>query len=286
MQDVEQRGDALSLSLVHSFPWGDTRDFGTRALAICDGNLDAAHFLAGDLANRARVIAETTPASTIKLDAALTRALIGGDGPFVLADGPDNPGGGAAGDSTFVLAALLDLNIESACLGPVWDPQAVAIAFEAGAGARLAMRVGGKTGPLSGSPLDLDAEIVALREAGAQTFAGASFPIGRAALIRTRGIEVVLVSKRDQARGPDLFTQFGVDLARKQIIVVKSSQHFYDGFASIAKEIIYLDAPGSLQSDLTSYAYARITRPRWPIDRAAPPPEPVSLLPRPVRSNT
>lgn len=290
MQDVERRGDALSLSLIHSFPWGDARDFGTRALAICDGNLDAAHLLACDLANRARIIAETTTVSTMKLDAALAHALAAGKGPFVLADSPDNPGGGAAGDSTFVLAALFDLNIENACFGPLWDPQAVAIAFEAGAGARLAMRIGGKTGPLSGAPLDLDAEIVALREAAAQTFAGEIFPLGRAALIRAGGVEVVLVSLRDQARGPDMFEQFGVDLARKQIIAVKSSQHFYDGFAPIAKEIIYLDAPGSLQSDLTSYDYRRIVRPRWPIDRAAPPPEPISLrrhaYTRPTRSIT
>lgn len=282
MQDVEARGDALSLSLIHSFPWGDTRDFGTRALAICDGDANAAHWLAGDLASRARFIAEATPSSAIKLDEALDLvAKRRASSPCVLADGPDNPGGGAAGDSTFVLAALLARGIEDACLGPLWDPQAVAIAFEAGEGARLSMRIGGKTGPLSGAPLDIEAEVISLRVDAAQTFAGEAFPLGRAALVRAGGVEIVLASKRDQARGPDMFTQFGVDLSRKRIIVVKSSQHFYDGFAPIADQIIYLDGPGSLQNDLTSYAYKHIVRPRWPIDRAAPPPEPI-----PIRTNT
>lgn len=43
---------------------------------------------------------------------------------MVVADGADNPGGGAACDSTFLLRALLDRGIENAALGMIWDPQA------------------------------------------------------------------------------------------------------------------------------------------------------------------
>src|SRR5689334_4537012 len=82
------------------------------------------------------------------------RALAAEGGPIVLADRSDNPGSGASGDSTFILRRLLERGISDVALGPLWDPIAVRIAFDAGVGARLPMRIGGKTGPMSGDPLD------------------------------------------------------------------------------------------------------------------------------------
>lgn len=279
MHEFETSGAALSVSLIHSFPWGDGWDFGTRALAICDGDPAAADAIAREIALRAREIALESPNATTSLDSALARIAASGpgDGPFVLADGADNPGGGAASDSTFILSELVERGIDGACLGPLWDPQAVAIAFSAGLGARLPLRIGGKTGPLSGSPIDLEVEVIGLDAAASQDFAGERFPLGRAAAVRGAGIEVVLVCERDQARGPDLFTGLGIDLASKRIVVVKSSQHFRDGFAPIAREILYLDGPGTLQNDLASYSYRRIARPRWPIDPEAPEARPIPI---------
>jgi microcystin degradation protein MlrC len=268
MQDLEGRREALSASLIHSFPWGDTVDLGTRALVVCDGDADKADRLARDLAERAREVALAVPAAQVSLEDALGRlaAAPNAGRPMVLADAPDNPGGGAAGDSTYVLAGLLAAGVTDAALGPLWDPQAVDVAFNAGQGARLALRVGGKSGPFSGSPLDLDVEVRALAEHATQAFAGEPFPLGRAAAVRAGGIDIVLVTERDQARGPDLFTDLGVDLTAKRLIVVKSSQHFYAGFAPLADQVVYLDGPGSLQLDLTRYPYRHVARPRWPMD--------------------
>ena len=267
MEALERSAAALTVSLIHSFPWGDGADFGTRALAICNGDPAAADAIACEIATRAGEIARATPSQGLSLADALAYIAAAGAValPFVLADRADNPGGGAASDSTFVLAELLDRGIGDACLGPIWDPQAVAIAFSAGVGARLSLRIGGKTGPLSGLPVDLDVEIIALDAAATQCFAGEPFPLGRAASVRGAGIDIILVSERDQARGPDMFTRLGVTLADKRIVVVKSSQHFHDGFAPIAQEILYLDGPGSLQADLTQYPYQRIALPRWPM---------------------
>ncbi|WP_374571248.1 M81 family metallopeptidase [Phenylobacterium sp.] len=275
MQRLEAGGEALSVSLIHSFPWGDGPDFGSRALAICDADAIGADRIARDLADRARSVALAGASSGVATEAALDRvcaATDAGVGPFVLADSADNPGGGAAGDSTFVLEALLARDAGAACLGPLWDPQAVEIAFNAGVGARLAMRIGGKTGPCSGRPLDLEVEVTALDANATQDFAGTPFPLGRAAAVRTGNVDIILVTERDQARGPDLFTRMGVDLNAMRLVVVKSSQHFHAGFAPLAREVIYLDGPGSLQADLSVGRQRRIVRPRWPMDKPAPAP--------------
>lgn len=275
MQQMERSGEALTASLVHGFPWGDAEDLGTRALVVTDGDPTLADRLARELAEAARtiVLAQTDTATTLDRAIDQLSAWTSGAGPVVWADGADNPGGGAAGDATYVVRALLQHGVVGACLGPLWDPQAVEIAFDAGLGARLPMRIGGKAGGFSGQPVDCDAEVIALDPDAGQTFAGERFSLGRTAAIRTAGIDIVLASVRDQARGTDMFTNLGLDLADKRLVVVKSSQHFYDSFAGIAAAVVYLQAPGGLQSDLSQYPYARVRRPRWPIDRtsAAPP---------------
>ena len=87
---------------------------------------------------------------------AMDRAASHNQGPLVLADRADNPGSGAPGDSTFVLKALVEREIGPALFGVMWDPMAFQIAEEAGEGARIRMRLGGKSGAVSGDPVDLD----------------------------------------------------------------------------------------------------------------------------------
>jgi microcystin degradation protein MlrC len=198
---------------------------------------------------------------------ALDHALTFDGGPVVLADGADNPGGGAPGDSTFILQRLLERGIGDACIGPLWDPVAARIAFDAGVGASLNLRIGGKIGPLSGAPLDLLVTVKALQPELLMTgLADTPTAMGDSALVECHGVEILLCSIRNQAVGTDLFTNLGVDLAAKKIIVVKSSQHFYASFSKLAKKVIYVAAPGAVTVDLKTLPYRKIHRPKWPID--------------------
>jgi microcystin degradation protein MlrC len=204
---------------------------------------------------------------TPDIDAALDQALALASGPVVLADGADNPGGGAACDSTFVLRRLVERGVANAALGPLWDPVAVRIAFDAGVGAHLPMRLGGKIGPLSGDPLDVSCTVMALCKDMVMTgLSGTPTQLGDCAWVRAQGVDVVLITLRNQALHTDLFTQLGIDVGKCKIIVVKSSQHFYAAFAQVAKQVIYVQAPGAVTHDLQSLPYKKIQRPKWPLD--------------------
>jgi microcystin degradation protein MlrC len=204
------------------------------------------------------------------IDASLDEALAFDGGPVVLADGADNPGGGAASDSTFILRRMLERGITNAALGPMWDPIAVRIAFDAGVGAKLQMRIGGKISPLSGDPLDLDCTVKALQHDLVMTgLSNTPTAMGDCALVEVDGIEIVLITRRNQAMGTDLFTQLGCDLAAKKIVVVKSSQHFYASYSKVAKHVIYAGAPGAVTLDLTTLPYRKARLPKWPIGVAA-----------------
>ena len=54
------------------------------------------------------------------------------------------------------------------------------------------------------------------------------------ALHAENGIDIVAVSHRTQTFSPDVFTNVGIDPTEKQILIVKSMQHFHAGFAPIA----------------------------------------------------
>jgi microcystin degradation protein MlrC len=271
IQALEGRDGILSVSVTHGFPWGDVPDMGTKLLVYSDSHVDPdgarARALARRLADELIGLRDELTPPYPGIDAALDQAMAFKGGPVVISDGADNPGGGAAGDATFMLRRMFERGIRNAALGPLWDPVAVRIAFDAGVGATLALRVGGKTSPLSGDPLDLVCKVKALqRELIMTGLSGAPTPMGDSALLECDGIEIALISLRGQAIGTDMFSQLGCDLAAKRLIVVKSSQHFYASFSKIAQQVIYAGAPGSVTHDLKTLPYRHVRRPKWPLD--------------------
>ena len=205
-------------------------------------------------------------AQPLGIDEAISAALAEPSGPVVLADTADNSGGGAPNDATFVLRRLLERGVTDAALGPLWDPVAVSICFNAGEGARLALRIGGKVGPASGDPIDAQVQVLRLQRALMMTgLGGAPTALGDSALVQVGGVQVLLSTQRQQAMGTDMFTRMGCDLRALQLVVVKSSQHFYASYAQVATRVIYIDGPGTLTSDLGSLPYRKTPRPKWGI---------------------
>ena len=184
----------------------------------------------------------------------------------VLADSADNPGGGAGGDSTFILERLLARAVDNAVIGPFWDPVAVGYCMQAGIGATLDMRIGGKVSRFSGRPLDVRAEVLDLKTNAMQDgLSGTIAPLGDVAVVRIDGVRVVLNTHRTQAFGTNLFTQFGIDLARTKLIVVKSSQHFHAKFGPVASEVIYVDTPGVVPNNFAALPYRHAPMTIWPL---------------------
>ncbi|MEO1018534.1 MAG: M81 family metallopeptidase [Pseudomonadota bacterium] len=261
----ENENRILSISLAHGFPFGDVPDMGTRTLVITDGDQARGDALAAELGQRLIAMRGQTAPPFLSIDAALDRAL-SRQGPIVIADVTDNAGGGAGSDANGFLHRVLERGIEGVCAGPVWDPIAVRFCHGAGEGAKLPLRFGGKVGPASGLPIDAEVEVMRCVPEAMQTFAEAPIEMGAAASIRFNGIEVALVSRRRQAFAPNLFSNLGINPSAKRIVIVKSTNHFYAGFAPIAEEVLYVDADGPLPRDLTKLAFQSIDRPKWPFD--------------------
>lgn len=276
MQDCERQPGIVSVSAMHGFPWSDTPYTSAAMLVVYDavhpGADEAAGRLARELSLEFFSLRGSSPAKRVPIEEALDAAELEsrriGDRPVVIADGSDNPGGGAAGDSTFMLRALLERGISNAALGMIWDPESVALATAAGAGREVVLDIGGKHGPMSGEPLHAKAVVLACREAASQRgFGELHDELGPCAAVRVRGVDVVLNSIRQQVFSPDCFTELGIDPASKRFVVVKSTQHFRAHFDAIAGATVYCDAPGALNANLAALPYRNLHRPMWPLDQ-------------------
>jgi microcystin degradation protein MlrC len=271
---VEAIDGVHSVSLMHGFPWADQPDTGAGIIVVAEPDRQDVPALARDLAHRFFDARNETRDLSRPIDEILDEIdASGAGGPFVVADIADNPGGGAGSDSTFILRRLIERGAQDAVLGMVWDPIAVDFSFDAGQGNQLNLRLGGKTGPFAGAPLDVSATVLQVKEDVFQLdpAGGPRLPIGRSALLQVGGIRVLVNSLRQQVYGTKVFTDFGIHLAAQRLIVVKSTQHFHTAYAPIAKKIFYCDTPGSLTQRFEAGFYRRLDGAIWPLDPEARP---------------
>ena len=263
LKSIRERemGRVLSISVIHGFPRGDVPEMGAQILVITDDDASLAERTARDFGHRLFNMREQLRSARPALSDTLQEAMASTARPLILVEADDNPGSGAAGDNTEVLRMLLNQGVTNVCAGPLWDPLAVRFCFDAGLGARLQLRVGGKVGPDSGFPLDVQAEVLALQRDHHQKVGDFDAPLGDSAAITFSGIELVLTSVRDQAYSPSLFSGLGIDCTKVRFIVLKSAQQFQLGFDVVTETALMLRRP---QRGIESVR--RVQRPIWPLD--------------------
>lgn len=264
MQAREANDGVLSLSIAHGFPWGDHPRVGTRALAICDGDADLAQSEATRLGQTLWTMRHELHRDIPDLSRALDMAQAEPNGPVVLADMSDNAGGGAPSDATFMLREMLARGMTSIATGIFWDPVAVRICREAGEGATLDLRLGGKCGPMSGDPLDLRVTVRKLASGQTQRFGKLPAPMGECVWVETNGIDIVINDTRTQTFHPEAFEKLGIDLTQRKYVCVKSSNHYQAGFAPMAASIIPVATPGAITPDFANIPYTKRSRTYWP----------------------
>ena len=132
--------DIALVSVVGGFAYADAPGkMGWRFLTYGTG--ENPQVLATALAEQGWADRERFRVKLTTIDDAILQATLAGrsdDGPAVcLADVADNPGGGARGNTTDILEALIGANIERALFGNFVDAAVAAQCHEAGVGARL-----------------------------------------------------------------------------------------------------------------------------------------------------
>lgn len=270
---LEGKDDILSISLIHGFMAGDVPAMGTHILVVSNNDQERGDALAKRLglalyALRGKTSMLILPykegiEQVLKISTHSThsKAL-----PVTIADTWDNPGGGCSGDGTHILRALLETNVNKIAVASIWDPIAVSFCFAAGQGAQLQLRMGGKTSPLSGEPIDAQIEVRSLEEDGWQSFGKSRVSLGRAVVVRIVNtlVDIVLISSRTQTYEPNILTNLGIDIVDKEVLLVKSTNHFYAGFEPVSSRIIHVSAPSTYPVNPRTTQYKKLKRDLWP----------------------
>jgi microcystin degradation protein MlrC len=250
---LAERLHAVELAFCFGFPYADFPDCGGALAAFADtqAQADAAAdaFAAHLVAREADFVQETFSAAEAVAEA--RRLAAQGTVPVVLADTQDNPGGGGHGDTTGLLAELVNQGAAGAVLCLINDAESAAACHAAGEGATVRLSLGGKS---DSAPLACTARVVKLGD-GRFTLTGpmgAGNPgnVGPSALIEIPpGIRVMVVSKKMQALDQAILRHLGVEPAKCPIIALKSSVHFRADFGPLAKRVIVALAPGPVVAD-------------------------------------
>lgn len=258
LSEIEARPGILSAAIAHGFPWADVADIGTRILVVADGDQALAEATAREIGMRMYAMRDALRVRFPDMAAAVATALAS-PGLTVLGDTADNPGGGAPGDSTYLLRHMIEAGVENAAIGFFWDPVVVSMCHEAGVGARFPIRLGGKSGPASGEPIDLLATVRGIAGDHAQIGpSGGRREMGDAVWLSIDGgIDIGVCARRIQTFSPDAFTGLGIDLSGKRIVAVKSSHHFHARFAPIADRVIHVATPGAMPMTFATMPYTK-----------------------------
>lgn len=272
---MEERPGVLDCTVFHGFSHADVPDAGLSVMCTTTGDADLAVATASEVgawvwANRDRFRPEThLPESAIRL------ALSEPAGPVVVNETSDNSGGGAPGDGTHLLRALLDAERGDArCVfGSIFDPGVVDVAHRAGVGATIDVELGGKHDRLHGDPVRVRGYVKALTDGrivlSTPMGAGMAFDLGRCARLVVDGVDIVVASHSLQTLDEQIFLLHGIDVRRYHLVALKSSQHFRAGFRDLAAAIITADGPGLTGQRTELLRRTRATRPMWPLDPAA-----------------
>jgi microcystin degradation protein MlrC len=263
---MEGREGILSISVGHGFGAGDVPEVGTKVLVIADGDKKKAEALAARLGREVLAFQRAATPRHYNPEESVAFARASPGQPIVFGDRWDNPGGGVPGDGTIMIETLLKHPDLAAALGVLWDPIAVEFCRAAGVGGNLWLRIGGKATPVSGRSLDAHVVVKALSPELVIPFEQARVSLGAAATVSIGKLDIVLGSKRSQTFSPPAFTDMGVDLASKKMVVVKSSNHFSAAFSKIAASIQYLDTGGPFPYDPLKVTYRKVRRPIAPLD--------------------
>lgn len=270
LKALEGTNGILSISVIHGFMAGDVPDMGTRIVVVTDGDKVKGDALAEALGHELYGLRKSTAMPMFDTESGLDRAVAIRSAqpglPVTIADVWDNPGGGVAGDATHILRRMMERGFDNFAVATIWDPIAVSFCHAAGDGAELSLRIGGKSGPDGGEPIDLRVTVVKVFEAGWQSFRNSRVTLGNAAVIRPLGteIDIVLIASRTQTYEPDIFANQGIDFRTKSFLLIKSTNHFYAGFAPISSEIVYIAAPTSYPTDPATTLYRKASLELWP----------------------
>ena len=267
--ELDQTPGIATASLACVQPWLDVEELGCSVVVVADGDKAAAQGAALALARDYWQSRHVFHVDLVPVSESVRRAIAQA-GPVVLSDSADATTSGSTGDSTAILEEILKQKAPGPCLLSVTDAEVARQAQRAGVGKTLDVSLGGKYDRGRFKTLNLQVTVEALSDGEyvgrGHMGDGYRFHMGPTAVLQVGGAHIVTTSRAEANFGPELYRSVGLEPTTARVVVVKSPAGFRAIYASIARDIMIVDGPGSTTAHLAAIPFTHLRRPLYPLD--------------------
>jgi len=269
-----QHPEFWSVNVVAGFSFADTPDTGVSFSIATTGPDETARTALQELSN----LAEQRKTAGNILDPHISRAMAAlqplPPGLTVLVEPSDNIGGGAPGDGTGLLRALIQHRIANAAIA-INDPETVRRLSSARNNVHVTVSIGGHGSRLDEGPLSLDVDLLWTsdgkfeledKQSHLASMAGDRFDMGPCAVVRHEGLTILLTSNKTPPFDLGQWRSQGIEPTSLSVIVVKAAVAHRRAYDPIAARMIWVGTPGPCTSNLRSLPYRQVHRPIYPLD--------------------
>ncbi|MDQ6481000.1 M81 family metallopeptidase [Dyadobacter sp. LHD-138] len=268
--NVRLDNNLLSVSVILGFPYADVVEMGSAFIIVSDGRVnDNAIAInkacADELAGFILAGKEDFSGEKVSIGSVMS-TLASLPKPVLMLDMGDNVGGGAPGNSTFLLEALEEETASQAFIC-IHDPQAVLQSakykaddfFELSiAGVDKICRVGAELLQLVDGKFTENTP----KHGG---FSG--YDMGPTAIVKTlKGNVIMLTTHRTPPYSLGQLTGFGLDPGSFGVIVAKGVNAPIAAYKEVCPSIVQVDTPGVTQADMTLFTYHNRRKPMFPFE--------------------
>jgi len=257
----------LSISIVLGFPYADVKEMGTSVIVVTDNDSKLANEIGNKIKEYILNDKERFVGKKMKISEVLP-TLAKSKKPVLMLDMGDNVGGGAPGNSTFLLEELERFGSEKffICL---YDPQAVKQANAYELGNTFTVRL------TNDVPTDLVVSVKLLhkgsgkfRETDPRHGGQVNYDMGNIAVVQTQnGNIIMLISLRIPPFSLQQLVSFGIDPGTFDVIIAKGVNAPIAAYQSVCRTIIQVDTPGVTRADMTLFSYHNRRIPLFPFEK-------------------
>jgi microcystin degradation protein MlrC len=278
-QIEDENDDILAVNVHAGFAFADTPETGLSFTVICKN--DDAKFLENGraqlrklcdyaLANKETGNVIEPPIESVMEE--VRRLVEAGSTPVVLVEPSENVGGGAPGDGTGVLRALLAHGIENSGV-VINDPVAVEKLQTLQIGEKMELQIGDTTWITP--PLVLEVELVSrsdgnfdLEDAHSHlaSMNGLHIRMGDSAVVKSGGVWILLTTRKTAPMDLGQWRSQGINPEELSVIGVKAAVAHRQAYDPISKASFTVSTPGPCASDLKVFPFKHLKRPIFPLD--------------------
>ena len=248
-------GDAWAINITAGFAFADTPDTGVSLQAITTGDASTALDELESLALELKEIGASIDPPVENVMPEICKTI---NGLTVLVESSDNIGGGAPGDCTGCMRALVSHRIENSAVC-INDPEAVRALSDLHIGGRRTLALGGKGSRFDKGPLELDVELISHsnglfkledKQSHLASMCGDYFDMGNCAVVQHVGMTILLTSNKTAPFDLGQWRSQGVEPATLNVIVAKAAVAHRAAYDPITARSFMVDTPGPCSSNL------------------------------------